>query len=242
MKKIKIFLITILFTFIYYGNAVAGTGEATEYKIQIHKIEMCDSTSTDSVCNNAVTIYDSTAGSGDIDIANTTAGAAAASLGNAGLANFGVNYTYMQITMNRAFTVKGSAADDSGTTCYTKSTLAGSADELGKGTTTAGDVGATTLYAAMVGDEVGDNLTGLQTLADTTGVASQIQSNDEYLQYRQKLAKTFTLVPGNIPSIKIAFGTSAALGATDDMGDACTTVGAAKGLYAAEPDVTVTIE
>ena len=35
---------------------------------------------------------------------------------------------------------------------------------------------------------------------------------------------------------------SAAVGAIDDMGDSCETVGAAKGLYAAEPDVTVTIK
>ena len=94
----------------------------------------------------------------------------------------------------------------------------------------------------MVGTSVGDNLTGLSSLTDTTGVASTIASDDEYFQYRQALSKTFTMEPGNIPTMKIAFGTSAALGAIDDMGDSCETVGAAKGLYAAEPDVTVTIE
>ena len=90
-----------------------------EYKINIYKIELCDSSSTASACNGAVTIFDGN--SGDIDIANTTAGAAAASLGNASAATFGTAYTYLQITMGRDFTVKGSAADDSGTTCYTKS-------------------------------------------------------------------------------------------------------------------------
>ena len=56
MKKIKTFLISIIFTFIFYSNVVAGTGEATEYKINIFKIELCDSSSTASVCNGAVTI------------------------------------------------------------------------------------------------------------------------------------------------------------------------------------------
>ena len=144
--------------------------------------------------------------------------------------------------MCRAFTVKGSAADDSGTTCYTKSGEAGAAGTLAKGTTTAGSVASTTMYAAMVGTSVGDNLTGLSSLTDTTGVASTIASDDEYFQYRQELESTFTMVQGNIPSITVAFGTSAAVGAIDDMGDSCETVGAAKGLYAAEPDVTVTIE
>ena len=240
MKKIKTFLITVLFTFIFYGNAVAATGAATEYKITIYKIELCDSSSTASACNNAVTIFDGD--SGAIDIASTTAGAAAASLGNASAASFGTSYTYLQITMGRAFTVKGSAADGSATTCYTKSGEAGAAGTLAKGTTTAGSVASTTLYAAMVGTSVGDNLTGLSSLTDTTGVAGTIASDDEYFQYRQELANTFTMIKGNIPSITVAFGTSAAVGAIDDMGDSCETVGAAKGLYAAEPDGTVTIK
>ena len=240
MKKIKTFLITVLFTFIFYGNAVAATGAATEYKITIYKIELCDSSSTASACNNAVTIFDGN--SGAIDIANTTAGVAAASLGNASAAKFGTSYTYLRITMGRDFTVKGSAADGSGTTCYTKSGEAGAAGTLAKGTTTAGSVASTTLYAAMVGTSVGDNLTGLSSLTDTTGVAGTIASDDEYFQYRQELASTFTMIQGNIPSITVAFGTSAAVGAIDDMGDSCETVGAAKGLYAAEPDVTVTIK
>ena len=58
MKKIKTFLITILFTFIFYGNAVAATGAATKYKITIYKIELCDSSRTDYGCNNAVTIFE----------------------------------------------------------------------------------------------------------------------------------------------------------------------------------------
>ena len=94
----------------------------------------------------------------------------------------------------------------------------------------------------MVGTEVGNNLTGLSSLTDTSGVASTIEDDDEYFQFRQELASTFTIVPGNIPSVTIAFGTSAAVGAIDDMGDDCETVDENVGLYAAEPDVTVTIE
>ena len=76
MNKIKTLLITFIFSIIFYGNAVAATGAASEYKITIYKMELCDSTSTASACNGAVTVYDGN--SGAIDIANTTAGAAAA--------------------------------------------------------------------------------------------------------------------------------------------------------------------
>ena len=47
--------------------------------------------------------------------------------------------------------------------------------------------------------------------------------------------------PGNIPSVTVAFGTSAALGAVGNMGEDCDTANASVGMYAAEPDVTITI-
>ena len=73
----------------------------------------------------------------------------------------------------------------------------------------------------MVGTSVGDNLTGLSSLTDTTGVASTIASDDEYFQYRQQLASTFTMVPGNIPSVEVAFGTTNAVGAIGNMTSNC---------------------
>ena len=148
----------------------------------------------------------------------------------------------MEITMRRAFQVKGSAEDDAGNTCYTSASAVGAKGTLAQGTNASGSEATTTLYAAMVGTSVGDNLTGLSSLTDTTGVAGTIASDDEYFNYRQQLASTFTMEPGNIPSVTVAFGTDNAVGAIDDMGDSCETVSASKGLYAAEPDVTVTIE
>ena len=239
MKKIKTFLISIIFTFIFYGNVVAGTGEATEYKINIYKIELCDSTSTASVCNGAVTVFDGN--SGDIDIANTTAGAAAASLGNANAAKFGTSYTFIQITMNRAFTLKGSVDDSAGNTCYTKAGTAGTASVNSEGSGDSGDLGSTTLYAAMPGTSHSTALNSLTSLTDTE-TAGTVTAGDEFFQYRQVLASTFVMEPGNIPSVTVAFGTSAALGAVGNMGEDCDTANASVGMYAAEPDVTVTIK
>ena len=234
MKLFKIYFLILFFINSFLTVANAGTGVATVPKIQIYKIELCDSTSTTSVCNGAATIYSSTAGSGDIDIASTTAGEAAASLGNLNKATIGTSYTYMQITMNRAFTVSGSAADGSGTTCYTNAN--GSATTSAKGhTSTASEV---TLYAAIVGATGENRLNSITTLDDTTYTAGTVVSGDEYFQWRNVLASTLIITGGRIPAAKIAFGTTNAVGAADDMGDSCTTVGAAKGLYAASPDVT----
>ena len=77
MKK---FLYLFLFVFLINNNAYSGSGDATEYKITIYKIELCESGSTVANCLNPVTLYEGD--SGTIDIANTAAGAQAAALSN----------------------------------------------------------------------------------------------------------------------------------------------------------------
>lgn len=72
MKSLKIFVTLTLLFFIFSNSSIAATSEATEYKIKIRKLELCDSSSTQASCNNPVTLY--SGNSGDIDIANTTAG------------------------------------------------------------------------------------------------------------------------------------------------------------------------
>ncbi len=222
----------------------SGTGPASEYKVTIRQIDLCDSTSTQAVCNNPVTVY--SGNSGAIDIANTTAGSAAASLGNISSANFGVSYSFVEIIMNRAFTVKGYASPDAGAaTCYTTSNEAGTAALASDGSQSSGDNASTTLFAAPAGTTTSDgNSTAFNSLTSLTDTetAGTITSGDTFFQYRQALSKTFTLKPGNIPSVKIAFGTANAVGASGNMGSDCNTNAAKVGLYAAEPDITITID
>ena len=62
-------------------------------------------------------------------------------------------------------------------------------------------------------------------------------------QYRKALTDTFTMTPGILPSVTIAFGTATAVGAAGNMTSDCDgTVSATLGMYGAEPDITVTIK
>ena len=206
------------------------------------KLEMCDSTSTDSACNNPVTI--GTGESSPIDIASTNAGAAAASYGNLGLGKFGTTYTYFQITMKRAFTVKGSAKDGAGTTCITAED--GDSSTAAEGAANGGTPAEVTLYAGFVGDS-GDGLTlRMNSVADANGgtpaVAGTIADNSEFFQYREKLDTTLTLKAGVIPTVKIAFGTATALEAVGNMGNCTQNIAAQVGFIAGEPDVSITFE
>ena len=66
MKK---FLYLFLFIFLFNNNAHSESGNASEYKIKIYKIELCETGSTVANCLNPVTLYEGD--SGTIDIANT---------------------------------------------------------------------------------------------------------------------------------------------------------------------------
>ena len=241
MKYLKIILVSFFLSLIV-TNTYAAKGAATVYKITMTKLEMCDSTSTDSLCNNPVTIGTGT--SPVIDIASTTAGASAASYGNLGLGTFGTTYTYFQITMKRAMTLKGTADDGAGTTCITAED--GDSSTAAEGAADGGTPAEVTLYAGFVGDS-GDGLTlRMNSVADANGgtpaVAGTVVDNSEFFQYRQVLTTPLTLKAGVIPTVKIAFGTATALEAVGNMGNCTQNIAAQVGFIAGEPDVSITFE
>ena len=73
--------IFILFVLFYSTNLYAATGPATEYKVTMTKLELCETGSTTANCLNALTISPSGT-SGAVDIASVNAGATAGSYGN----------------------------------------------------------------------------------------------------------------------------------------------------------------
>ena len=241
MKYFKIILASFFLSLIV-TNTYAAKGAATVFKITMTKLELCDSTSTDSVCNNPVTI--GTGASDTIDIASTTAGVSAASYGNLSLGNFGTTYTYFQITMKRAMTLKGTAKDDNGTTCITAGN--GTNRIGGAGAASSGTPAEVTLYAGVVGNSShGISLT-MNTVDDAEGTgpdaAGVIVDQHDFFQFREKLDTTLTLKAGVIPTVKIAFGTSEALQAVGNMGNCTQNAAARVGFIAAEPDISITFE
>ena len=67
-------------------------------------------------------------------------------------------------------------------------------------------------------------------------------NGDDYFRYRNEISGGVTIKGGRIPTAKIAFGTSTAVGAIGDMADNCNTNAAQVGLYASEPDVSISFE
>jgi hypothetical protein len=175
------------------------------------------------------------ADSGTIDIASTTAGAAAATLGSATEAVVGTSYTYVQVVMNRLITISGTGILDAagGNTCGTDGGTAGTVGDNAEGVADAG-AGELVVAAGYAGAAPGTTaFSGHTAVTEVTQTANQDPDNDTYFQWRVALAAPFVYDGIQNPSVSIAFGTDTALTFIND-GTACVA-------YASAPDVTITI-
>ena len=176
-----------------------------------------------------------------INIADTTAGVAAASYGDFTKVPFGTTYSHYQVTMKRAVKIKGSVSDGSNT-CYTVSN-SGDISKNVVGSTTADDEAEITAYMAMTISGLGDEINSISA-GDGTGTAQDagtVDDDDEFFQVRGAFTKNIKLEPGKIPTLQLAFGTSAALGYEGSSGGCEAAIGQTQGLYGAKPDVTATV-
>ena len=240
MKKIK-FILSVLFL-VFLSNkafAISATGEASVYKITMTYLELCETGSTTANCLNPIVV--GTGDSGTINIADTSAGAAAASYGDFSKVAFGKSYSYYQVTMKRAVTIKGSVSDGTNT-CYTVSN-SGDISKNVVGSTTKNDEAEITAYMAMTISGLGDEINSISA-GDGTGTAQAdgtVDDDDEYFQYRGAFTQAIKLEAGKIPTLKLAFGTSSALAYEGSDGGCAATIGQAQGMYGGKPDVTATV-
>ena len=228
MKKTLNSLIVLILLFSSF-NAFAATGPATEYKVTMTKIELCETGSTTANCLNALTISP-TGTSGAVDIAAVDAGATAGSYGNIAKAKIGTLYTYIQITMSRQFSMTGTAGS-----CATKAGETGSktADAAGQ---TGGTPGSSTLYVPD-GSSYSDHMNGsVDSLGASVSNDGVIGTSDEYFQYRKIISGGGLKVKaGDFPTVKVAFDVSNAVGEGTGGAAACT----ANVMYANEPGMTI---
>ena len=240
MKKIKIILYFLIIGFISSKSfAVSTTGEATAYKITMTYLELCEDGSTTASCLNPLAV-----GSGDsglINIADTSAGVAAASYGNFTAVAFGKKYSHYQVTMKRAVKIKGSVSDGTNT-CYT-ATDSGDISKNVVGSTDENDLAEITAYMAMTISGLGDEINSISAGdgSGTAQAAGTVDNDDEFFQYRGAFTQPIKLSHGKIPTLKLAFGTSSALAYEGSDGGCTATIGQSQGMYGGKPDVTATV-
>jgi hypothetical protein len=249
MKILKYIYLGIFCIFIQTNLFAATTlGPATEYKITIKKIELCGAGSTISECVGPITIF--SGNSGLIDIASTTAGAAAASLGDVSSAPLGATYSVVQVTMDRKVTLKGTVTVGSNT-CSTIASNASSQILNGKGAH--GATGSEAAGVYYMGEALGSDMGAGDALNFIAADGSVSADDDNSLAdpgnvdiiHRTVLTAPITITLGKLPTVKIAFGATAAIGwGYGNAGTAghCTGSSNATGLFGAEPSVVITFE
>jgi len=230
MKLFKILIILVLITVSNIKVAFSASGAASVYKITIQQIALCETGSALNDCLNPVVVYE--ADSGTIDIASTTAGAAAATLGSATEAVVGTSYTYVQVVMNRLITISGTGISDGSATCGTDGGTAGtvSANATGIADAGAGELVVAAGYAGAVPGTTA--FSGHTAVTEVTQDANQNPAGDTYFQWRVALTSPFVYDGIQNPNVTVAFGTDNALTFTGS--GTCVA-------YASAPDVTITI-
>ena len=241
MKTIyKILLPTLFFVLLITKSySEDNRGDASSYKVVMTYLELCENGSSATECKNPVVI--GSGDSGDINIADTVAGAAAATFGNLNKGEIGKTYTWMQVTLKRAMKITGTVSDGTNT-CITNGTDDGTISTAQEGKTS-GAAAETVLYAGLTTSNMGDYMNSVSA-GDGTGTsqdAGTVDNDDEYFEYRMDIPD-LTLTAGKIPTTKLAFGTSNALGYAGTTGGCTSAEGETQGLFAAEPQIEVTFQ
>ena len=251
IKKFKLLIILLLLTNVNTANS-RELGEATEYKMTIHKLELCAAGSTIGAVGGNWNCVDSADVSGgsigtaiDIGSAAIGVGEAATTLGNFGKVKLGVKYTHIITTLSREFQITGLTRDvnTGAISCVTDGDGALTTktdDSVGSGASKASGtpVSSKLFVPAMTGQ-----LASIRSVSDVAGSNPQVNGtiivSHEFFQTIGSIG-SYVLKPGQIPTVTMAFGTQSALAARNQS--ACADSDGDAEMQAAEPVAILTLQ
>ena len=234
MKKIFLFLFIIFFTTKVY-SANPATGDATEYIVELQKVELCE----DSACSTSTTVGDTSA---SFNIASSSAGAEVGKFAKTTGLPLGTTFTHLRATISRTFTISGSVTTDNGD-CMTDGGTDASATQLLVGKLT-GSAVSTSMFLPNTGSygatdgtrdgDVGSSNIDMDYSSPQHAISMTVSGSTAVMIY--KLASPYT-VKFKSPLIKVKFKTNDAVGAfrLDAETDVCS-------MYPEEPLVSIDIQ
>ena len=234
MKKIFLFLFIIFFTTKVY-SANPATGDATEYIVELQKVELCE----DSACSTSTTVGDTSA---SFNIASSAAGAEVGTFAKTTCLPLGTTFTHLRVTVSRTFTITGSVTTDNGD-CMTDGGTDASATQLLVGKLT-GSAVSTSMFLPNTGSygatdgtrdgDVGSSNIDMDYSSPQFAISMTVSGSTAAMIYQ--LANPYT-VKFKSPLIKVKFKTKDAVGAfrLDAATDVCS-------MYPEEPLVSIDIQ
>jgi hypothetical protein len=212
-------------------RSIAGTGDVVEYTVTMTKVELC----SDINCSKSMQLSGSTF---EADVASGAKGAGVGSMPLAFAPTIGETFSYIAITMNRAFTVAGEC-NSGASTCGTAT--AGGLYKTSTGQTNNNNT-SITMYIADA-SATGNNLDiglpanwGALDFAQALTWVGGDESNATQARVVFALPKPYT-VSSSPPVIKITINTKNTVAQV--TGVAC---GTANGLMIKDPDFQFSIQ
>ena len=171
---------------------------------------LCGPGSSLTLCVDPVVLGSETAGK-SFDLSSITAGASAGGMGSLSTVPYGTTYSFFQVILDRQFTVTAGGSDGD-TTCATEA-------NSGNGTASSGATPAIAVAdgtAAAQVIKIPDGYVLATNMSGTDVIDGSVSSNDEpagdavdsdtpYIKFRIALATPFTLKPGKMPNVQVAF-------------------------------------
>ena len=208
-KKIIILGLTLIsFLFVGHKKANAANATPTSYINKIYSVMLCGPGSSLTLCVDPVVLGSETAGK-SFDLSSITAGASAGGMGSLSTVPYGTTYSFFQVILDRQFTVTAAGSDGSNT-CRTEA-------NSGRGTASSGITPAIAVAggtAAAQEIKIPDGSVLATNMSGTDVIDGSVSANDEpagvdsdtpYIKFRIALATPFTLKPGKMPNVQVAF-------------------------------------
>ena len=211
MKKTFLALL-ILFSLVNFNKVYSAAVTPTSYINTVHSVMLCSAGSTEALCLDPVILGSEGTTGKSFDLSSTTAGASAGGIGSLSNVPFGQTFTYLQVILNRNFTVTAAGSDGTGD-CITgggnASPASGTTPADGTRSAAANAVAqvikipdGTTLANHMSGT---DQIDGSSDSANEEPAGDPVDANTPYIKFRVELGTPFTLKPGKMPNVQVAF-------------------------------------
>ena len=211
MKKIFSTLL-ILFSLINFNKVYSAAVTPSSYINTVHSVMLCGAGSSETECLNPVVLGNEGTTGKSFDLSSTTAGASAGGIGNLSTVPIGTTFEFFQVILNRNFTVTAAGSDDTAA-CITGGDDASAAS----GATPAdGTRDATAANAVAQVIRIADNVTLANNMNGTDAIDGSVGADEEpagdpvdgdtpYIKFRIELTTPFTLKPGKMPNVQVAF-------------------------------------
>ena len=211
MKKIFLTLL-ILFSLVNFNKVYSAAVTPTSYINTVHSVMLCGAGSSETECLNPVVLGNEGTTGKSFDLSSTTAGASAGGIGNLSTVPIGTTFEWFQVILNRNFTVTAAGSDDTAA-CITGG---GNASAASGATPADGTRDATAANAVAQVIRIADNVTLADNMNGTDAIDGSVGADEEpagdpvdgdtpYIKFRIELGTPFTLKPGRMPNVQVAF-------------------------------------